>query len=101
MQSVDWAQALTGPRKALSNPNPELVDAWTDPVLYAQYDALDVFVPPPAVSPEARAKIIGKIDRLKGGLAVAFASGAQPAVLNEVQQLISDLEAQLTAPAGP
>jgi hypothetical protein len=79
----------------MSNPDPETVDSWTDPVLYAQYQPLEFFLPPPQVSPEARGEIIGRIDQLKGGLAVALAGGAQPAALNELQQIIADLEAQL------
>jgi hypothetical protein len=99
--TIDWVQALTGPRQAMGNPDPETVDSWTDPVLYAQYGDLEVFVPPPAVSPEARAEIIGRIDKLKGGLAVALASGAQPALLEELQHLIGDLEAELGQQVGP
>jgi hypothetical protein len=95
IRTIDWAEALTAPRRAMSNPDPETVDSWTDPVLYAQYEPLEIFLPPPQVSPEARAEIIGRIDQLKGGLAVALAGGAQPAALNELQQIIADLEAQL------
>jgi hypothetical protein len=99
-RTIDWAQALTGPRRAMGDPDPEIVDSWTDPVLYAQYGDLEVFVPPPAVSPEARAEIMGRIDQLKGGLAVALASQAQPALLDELQKLIAALEAELAEQGG-
>lgn len=94
-RTIDWAQALTSPRIVMSNPDPETVDSWTDPVLYAQYGDLEVIVPAPEVSPQARARIQGRIDQLKGGLAVAVASGAQPPLLNELQNLIAELERQL------
>jgi hypothetical protein len=93
--TIDWVQALTGPRIAMGNPDPEVIDSWTDPVLYAQYGDLEVAVPAPPVSPEARAQIQGKIDTLKGALAVALASDAGPAVLDELQRVIADLEDQL------
>ena len=94
-RTIEWVEALTGPRQALSAPDPEKVDSWTDPVLYAQYGDLEVLVPPPQVAPEVRIRIQGRIDQLKGGLAVAVASGAQPALLDELRNLITDLEAQL------
>jgi hypothetical protein len=94
-RTIDWAQALTGPRIVMGSPDPETIDSWTDPVLYAQYGDLEVVVPAPQVSLEARARIQGRIDQLKGGLAVALASGAQPALLDELQNLIADLEGQL------
>jgi CHAT domain len=91
-RTIDWAQALTGPRIVMGDPDPEIVDSWTDPVLYAQYGDLEVVVPTPQVSLEAGARLQGRIDKLKGGLAVAVAGGAQPALLDELQNLIADLE---------
>jgi glutathione S-transferase len=43
LRELDWAAALTGPRKALSGDNPALLDSWSDPVLYVQRDALKVY----------------------------------------------------------
>jgi hypothetical protein len=94
-RELDWAQALTGPRLAMSDPNPEAGDAWTDPVLYAQHGALRIFVPPGRASPDPHAETVGKIDQFKGGLASLLAADASPAAIAEVLQRIAALEARL------
>ena len=43
---------------------------------------------------------MGRIDKLTGGLAVALASQAQPAVIDELQNLIAALEAELAEQGG-
>ncbi|WP_405400424.1 CHAT domain-containing protein [Streptomyces microflavus] len=37
VQTIDWAAALTPPRKVLAGSDPEQADEWTDPVLYVQH----------------------------------------------------------------
>lgn len=39
---LDWVAALTGPRSVLGAPDPNECDTWTDPVLYAQHQTLQV-----------------------------------------------------------
>ncbi|MFC9585803.1 CHAT domain-containing protein [Streptomyces yangpuensis] len=42
MPVIDWAAALTPPRKVLAGSDPERADAWTDPVLYVQHSPFRV-----------------------------------------------------------
>ena len=95
VQVIDWAQALTAPRVAMAGADPLQFDAWTDPVLYAQEDSLQVFLPTPALSSNQFALTRGRLDQFKGVLASLDPATASPAMIQELTTLISQLESEL------
>jgi CHAT domain len=99
VRNLDWAEALTGPRVVMSNPDPLISDSWTDPVLYAQDDALQVFLPAPRLSADDFASLRGRLDQFRGVLATLDPNVADPAALAEMRAQITALEHTL-AQAG-
>jgi hypothetical protein len=96
---VDWAAALTNPRRVLGGADPSLGDAWTDPVLYVQDEVLQVFLPSARLGPDEFAKLSAKIDtfrRLRGRLDPLT---TDPAVIADLDARITELEDDL-AQAG-
>lgn len=96
---VDWAEALTNPRKVMSGADPGVVDSWLDPVLYAQIDDLRVLPPSEQLSPEQYAELQGKLDQYRGSLATLDRATTDSQAIAEVEALIADAEA-LLAQAG-
>jgi hypothetical protein len=94
---VDWASALTGPRTVLGGADPVALDAWTDPVLYAQEDPLRVFPPSPFLSPADFAGLRGQLDAWEHFLARLDAATADPGVLATAQAEIARLHMALAA----
>jgi hypothetical protein len=100
--SVDWAAALTDPRTVLSDGNPCATDAWTDPVLYAQNQPLQVVMTqvPASRAPAAPPDVItlaerqGELARWRSFLSTLDASTPQD-VVDEVRTMIAKLEAAL------
>ena len=100
--SVDWAAALTDPRTVLRGDPEGVDDAWTDPVLYAQNQPLQVVMtqaapsvpapPPPEVL--ALAERQGELARWRSFLATLDASTPQDLV-DDVREMIAKLEAGL------
>ncbi|HJQ02485.1 MAG TPA: CHAT domain-containing protein [Jatrophihabitans sp.] len=103
---IDWAEALTDPRRVMSNPDPDIVDSWLDPVLYAQADDLRVLIQiddHPANVPYGGkprplsyyADLQGKLDVYRGILARLDPAAVNQAAVTEVQTLIAETEALL------
>lgn len=109
---IDWASALTNPRRVMSGADPSAADTWLDPVLYAQNDPLRVYragEPPPVdapapqpepLSPLEYAELQGKRDKYLGYLATLDPDTAAPGVLDEVRALISETEQRLAQAGG-
>jgi hypothetical protein len=95
VRDLDWAQALTAPRVAMAGADPLQFDSWTDPVLYAQEDALQVFIAAPQLSSRQFALTRGRLDQFKGALASLDPATANPAMIQELTALIAQLEAEL------
>jgi hypothetical protein len=98
---VDWAAALTGPRRVMGGPDPSAVDAWTDPVLYAQTQPLRIFLPSPQLSPAQYARLRAKIDVFEKWLANLDPATTDPALIDELRARKADLESKLTPAVVP
>lgn len=87
---IDWATALTGPRRAVAAGDPVAVDTWSDPVLYAQHDPLRVYVPTAgaAYTAEQYAELRAKLDKW-----VEFRKGLDPATTPEA--FLADADARI------
>ena len=92
---IDWASALTAPRRAMSGADPCAVDSWTDPVLYVQDDALRVFPPSQQLSPSGYATLRAKLDQFQGYLETLDPATTAPGIIDEVRDRIAELEAAL------
>jgi hypothetical protein len=97
VRTIDWVTALTAPRQeAIVGINPAQIDTWSDPVLYAQQDALRVYVPPvKGLSAEEYAALRARLDMF-----TLFRQRLDPvttpaAVLAEADREIAKLQAQL------
>jgi hypothetical protein len=92
---LDWAAALTKPRRVMSGADPSLVDSWLDPVLYVQRDDLRVFPPSQRLSPTDYAGLQGKLDLYRDSKAKLVDSAAPESTVAEVSARIADIEAML------
>jgi hypothetical protein len=97
VRTIDWITTLTAPRRAaIVGVDPAQDDAWSDPVLYAQQDLLQVYVPTKQrMSAREYALAVGKIDTW-----VVYRRGLDPGttpaeVLAEIDAKIAELRAQL------
>jgi hypothetical protein len=93
VRTLDWAEALTAPRVVMAGMDPTAVDSWTDPVLYAQDDLLQVFLPSPRLSSADFAGPRGKLDQFRGMLTWLDPATTHPDVIKELQARITELEA--------
>lgn len=98
-QTLDWAAALTAPRRAISGADPAGTDAWTDPVLYAQSEDLRVFVDGGAAgggltAPEA-ARLQGRLDEYRSFLQRQAGALTDPALIAQLEAAIAEMERTL------
>ncbi|HEY8301110.1 MAG TPA: CHAT domain-containing protein [Jatrophihabitans sp.] len=94
---IDWAPALTAPRRALSGPDPSNADGWLDPVLYAQSDDLHIAPTPPGDTGETYARLNGQRDSFVAFLASLDAATANHDVITAIHDRIAAIDAQLAA----
>jgi hypothetical protein len=101
-RTIDWAMSLTAPRVRMGGPDPSLVDAWTDPVLYVQEEPFKVAFTPasPTPNPADYAHQQGRLDVWKGYLARLDPATINPDLLEEVLRTIAAIEASLAQAGG-
>jgi hypothetical protein len=97
---IDWAPALTAPRRALSGPDPCNADSWLDPVLYAQSDDLRIAPTPAGDTGEKYARLNGERDKFVAFLATLDAATADAEVVKAIQERITAIDEQLGASAS-
>ena len=100
VRTIDWAAALTGPRKVMSGDDPSLADAWTDPVLYAQNYELRIFPPSDQLSPADYAGLRAKLDKFQGYLANLDPAKTASGLIDEVRSRIGELQTTLAEAGG-
>lgn len=94
-REIDWAAAFTSPRLVLAADDPETIDTWTDPVLYAQDEPLLVYRGSPRLSPAAYAELRGYLDFWREYEVGLDPDTTDPARLRQVRKRIAETEAQL------
>lgn len=92
---IDWAAALTNPRKVMSGADPSTGDAWLDPVLYAQNEDMRVLLPSAQLAPDTYAQLQGERNAYLSYLASVDPASADPKVLDEVHQRVAEVEQRL------
>jgi glutathione S-transferase len=97
---LDWASALTSPRKVMSGADPSAADAWLDPVLYVQNDELRVFRATPHLSPAEYAQLQGKRDKYLEFLAAVDPLTTDQGVIDDVRLLLTQTETRLAEAGG-
>lgn len=97
---LDWAGALTAPRAALAGGHPDTEEAWGDPVLYLQVDALRVTPVPAQQAIGTLSEVQAHIDVWEGVVASMDPMETEPAVLAEAVQRLADLRAALAMLQG-
>jgi hypothetical protein len=95
VRTVDWAEALTDPRRVMSGADPTMFDSWTDPVLYVQDDPLQVFLPSPQLPSADYAGQQGKLDQFRGALATLDPATTHPDMIEDLRARIAELDAAL------
>lgn len=87
---VEWAPALTAPRRASAGDDPAREPAWTHPVLYVQQEELRVDIVTPAVAPELK-DLRGQLDTWRSLLAGLNPQMTPPGFVEHVHQEITRL----------
>jgi hypothetical protein len=99
---LDWAGALCVPRTVLGGADPSTSSDWTDPVLYAQGQPLQVVTVPPApAKPEVDlVRLRGKRDKLRTFLSTA--DPTMPAdVIAKIAATVAEIESTLAGAGAP
>lgn len=87
---IEWAPALTAPRRASAGDNPAGEPAWTHPVLYVQQEELRVDMVTPAVAPELK-DLRGQLDTWRSLLEGLDPKTTPPGFVKHAEQQISRL----------
>lgn len=94
---IDWATAMTGPRRAVADGDPVAVDTWSDPVLYAQHEPLRVYVPSGSapLTAEEYAELRAKLDKWEEFRKTLDPATTPEAFLIDADHRIAELRTQL------
>jgi hypothetical protein len=92
---IDWASALSLPRRVLGEPDPSLRDSWTDPVLYVQEAPLRVFLPTVEIPSDQYAQVRARLDKFLGLRAVLGPDATAGDLIRELDTRIAELKAVL------
>jgi hypothetical protein len=95
VRALDWAASLTAPRMVLSGADPALIDTWSDPVLYVQFDEMHVFRATAQMSASDYSALRGQLDVWQAYQATLDPARTPPEALAEVAARIAELEAAL------
>lgn len=94
---IDWAAALTAPRRVMGGEDPSCVDVWSDPVLYAQSDDLRVVPVTPGLEPTRYARLQGERDSIVSYLRSIDAATANSDVVTDLQHLLAGIDTELSS----
>jgi hypothetical protein len=95
---IDWAPALTAPRRAMSGADPAERDRWLDPVLYAQSDDLHIAPTATDQSAEHYARLQGERASFVAFLATLDAATANADVVAAIHERIAAIDRELAPP---